>query len=188
MVNEDFQPSDAEEDVLDVLKAEWRANPYLLREETGHGKGAVNTALTRLTSAGWVRKVTRGLYEFVDDPRETSESPSEPETESESGSGDAGTIEDALAGWRHGRYEEEREASQEIAEQATEWLRETELPKVSKADVPLEDLAYGDREGRDPNTLWTEVIRDAWRHAADQGYVEQPNSRAYRWTGGERDA
>lgn len=69
MGNEDYSPSDTEDDVLDVLRDEWKANPYLIREQTGHGKGAVNTALTRLTSAGWVRQVTRGLYEFVDDPR-----------------------------------------------------------------------------------------------------------------------
>lgn len=69
MVNENYSPSDTEEDVLDVLRDERRANPYLIREQTGHGKGAVNTALTQLTSAGWVEKVTRGLYEFVEDPR-----------------------------------------------------------------------------------------------------------------------
>lgn len=70
MVNEDFEPSSEEEAVLSVLEEEYRANPYLIREETGLDKGTTNTALTRLTSAGWVRKVTRGLYEFVEDPRE----------------------------------------------------------------------------------------------------------------------
>lgn len=69
MVNKEFDPSDTEEAVIEVMREENRANPYLLREETGLGKGTINTALTRLTSAGWVRKVTRGLYEFVDDPR-----------------------------------------------------------------------------------------------------------------------
>lgn len=70
MVNERFEPNDREEAVLSVLKVEHRANPYLVREQTDLGKGDINTALTRLTSAGWVRKVTRGLYEFVDDPRD----------------------------------------------------------------------------------------------------------------------
>ena len=69
MVNEDNSLSNTEEDVLVVMREEGRANPYLIRQRTGHDKGAVNTALSRLTSAGWVRKVTRGLYEFVDDPR-----------------------------------------------------------------------------------------------------------------------
>lgn len=74
MVNPDFDPTDEEEDVIDVLRAEKRANPLLIREQTELGKGDINTALTRLTSAGWVRKVTRGLYEFVDDPRDVDES------------------------------------------------------------------------------------------------------------------
>jgi hypothetical protein len=69
MVNRDFEPTTEEEAVLQVLKDEERANPFLIRNETGLGKGAVNTALTRLTSAGWVSKVTRGLYEYESDPR-----------------------------------------------------------------------------------------------------------------------
>lgn len=73
MVNPNFEPTSKEDTVLEVLKEEQRANPYLIREETDLGKGDVNTALTRLTSAGWVHKVTRGLYEFVDDPREGGE-------------------------------------------------------------------------------------------------------------------
>lgn len=69
VVNERFEPDDVGEQVLEVLKREERANPYLIREETDLGKGTVNSALTRLTSAGWVDKRTRGLYDFVDDPR-----------------------------------------------------------------------------------------------------------------------
>lgn len=69
MVNEHYEPTSKEEDVIDVMQEEWRANPYLIRDQTGHGKGDVNTALSNLTSAGWVRKITRGLYEFVEDPR-----------------------------------------------------------------------------------------------------------------------
>jgi len=70
MVNENYEPTEPENDVLGVLREEGRANPYLLREKTDHGKGTINTALSNLTAAGWVKKVTRGLYEFVDDPRE----------------------------------------------------------------------------------------------------------------------
>jgi hypothetical protein len=68
-VNEDFQPNEGDEAILDVLK-EGRANPLYIREKTGHRKQRVNDGLDRLQSAGWVRKVTRGLYEFVGDPRE----------------------------------------------------------------------------------------------------------------------
>lgn len=70
MVNENFEPSDADEAVLSVFKDYGFANPYLIREETEMEKGDVNTCLVRLTSAGWVEKVTRGLYEFVEDPRD----------------------------------------------------------------------------------------------------------------------
>lgn len=72
LVNEEYEPTDADERVLKVL-AEGRANPLLIRETTGLRKQRVNDSLDRLTSAGWVRKVTRGLYELVDDPREASE-------------------------------------------------------------------------------------------------------------------
>jgi predicted transcriptional regulator of viral defense system len=68
LVNEEYEPTDADERVLEVL-AEGRANPLLIRETTGLRKQRVNDSLDRLTSAGWVRKVTRGLYELVGDPR-----------------------------------------------------------------------------------------------------------------------
>jgi len=70
MVNEDYEPSESDEWIIDVLAAEGRVNPYLLREETGLSKQAINERLKQLTAAGWVRKVTRGLYEFNEDPRD----------------------------------------------------------------------------------------------------------------------
>jgi len=60
---------DRDRNVLDVL-ADGRANPYLLREETGLGKGDVNTVLNRLARAGLVRQVTRGLYEVTEKGQE----------------------------------------------------------------------------------------------------------------------
>lgn len=53
-------------EVLSVL-SEGRANPYLIRHETGLNKGDTNTVLNRLARAGYVRQVTRGLYEITDD-------------------------------------------------------------------------------------------------------------------------
>lgn len=73
MVNEDYEPSDSDEAILEVLKSEGRANPYLIREEADLTKQTVNERLTRLTAAGWVKKVVRGLYEFNEDPREDGE-------------------------------------------------------------------------------------------------------------------
>ena len=77
MVNEDYEPGDNEEHILDVLKEgrdsgePWgRANPLYLRERTGLNKQRINYALNQLRAAGWVKKVTDGLYELVTDPRE----------------------------------------------------------------------------------------------------------------------
>lgn len=53
-------------DVLAVL-ADGRANPYLIREQTGLDKGETNTVLNRLARGGYVEQVTRGLYEITAD-------------------------------------------------------------------------------------------------------------------------
>jgi len=55
---------DRDSNVLAVL-ADGRANPYLIREETGLDKGDINTVLNRLARAGYVEQVTRGLYEIT---------------------------------------------------------------------------------------------------------------------------
>jgi len=77
MVNETFEPTDACEAVLDVFKDgretedPWgRANPRYVIDETGLEKQNVEYQLRRLQDAGWITKVARGLYEFVEDPRE----------------------------------------------------------------------------------------------------------------------
>jgi len=57
---------DRDQMVLGVLQ-DGRANPYLIREETGLDKGDINTVLNRLARAGYVEQVTRGLYEATDD-------------------------------------------------------------------------------------------------------------------------
>jgi len=76
MVNEGYNPTDNEKYILDVLiedrdkdKPWGRANPLYLREQTGLNKQQVNYALNQLTAAGWVKKITDGLYELVADPR-----------------------------------------------------------------------------------------------------------------------
>jgi Mn-dependent DtxR family transcriptional regulator len=56
-------------EVLEVL-ADGRANPYLIREETGLSKGDTNTVLNRLGRLGAIEQVTRGLYKLTDDGRE----------------------------------------------------------------------------------------------------------------------
>jgi len=62
----DLTPEDKQ--VLDVMETEGRANPYLIREQTDLDKGTVNTVLNRLGRRGYIRQVTRGLYEYQGDP------------------------------------------------------------------------------------------------------------------------
>ncbi|MFL9603582.1 hypothetical protein ACKC5Q_23215, partial [Aeromonas dhakensis] len=67
MVNKSYQPSDEDEErILAIMKEEVRANPFLVRERLDGEvrKEYVNNYLDNLRRAGWVEKVTRGLYEF----------------------------------------------------------------------------------------------------------------------------
>jgi len=68
-LNEYYNTSDNEEAILDVL-SDGRATPQYLKEETGLNNQQVNYALNQLMAAGWVRKITTGLYEYIGDPRE----------------------------------------------------------------------------------------------------------------------
>ncbi len=77
MVNENYEPSANDELVLEALKEgreeghPWgRGNPRWLIDETGLEKGNVEFSLRSLRDAGWVERIARGLYEFVEDPRE----------------------------------------------------------------------------------------------------------------------
>lgn len=77
MLNEDFEPTEDCEKVLQVFKQgretgePWgRANPRYVIDETGIEKPNVEYYLRSLNDAGWIRKAARGLYEFVEDPRE----------------------------------------------------------------------------------------------------------------------
>lgn len=68
MVNRDYQPSPREEQVLDVLK-DGRATPKLIKDHTGLSDQQINYAVNQLQAAGWVERVSTGLYELVEDPR-----------------------------------------------------------------------------------------------------------------------
>lgn len=80
MVNEAYTPSEEEEQILSLLTdgkdtgEPWgRANPKYITETLGMKRQYVNESLGNLVAAGWVRKPVTGLYEFVEDPRETSD-------------------------------------------------------------------------------------------------------------------
>ena len=81
MVNENYEPNDREEIVLNQFKQgrdsgnPWgRVNPLYLREHSDLDKGQVEYALRNLKNAGWVKQLNRGgLYELVADPRSEDE-------------------------------------------------------------------------------------------------------------------
>jgi hypothetical protein len=80
MVNEEHDPSDGEEKILDILKdgrdegEPWGyASPRYLRKVTDFTEGNIDFYLRQLKSAGWIKKEVRGLYRYVDDPRENNE-------------------------------------------------------------------------------------------------------------------
>ena len=77
MVNENFEPSERQEELLSVLtegrdsgKPWGYATVKRFTEETDLRKQYVSRELEGLLGAGWVSKPYRGLYRFVEDPRE----------------------------------------------------------------------------------------------------------------------
>lgn len=75
-LNDDHDPSPIENRVLEAFKSEQEAtgesrmSPAMIRNRLNdEGKQNVNYALKQLTAAGWVKKLSKGIYEFVDDPR-----------------------------------------------------------------------------------------------------------------------
>jgi len=181
MVNPDFQPTDNEEAVIDVMEEENKANPLRIREQTGLGKGDINTALTRLTSAGWVRKITRGLYEFVDDPR--TESTEQTASHSESGpeyTTPSGGVEEALEGWKPGQGGEDTRMRREVGQQVLRWLEEHDGGARKSAFV---DALYEETHlsGQNSDSWWETTARAALQYAAESGYVDD-SGKKYRWS------
>jgi hypothetical protein len=170
MVNTDYSPDDREEAVLAVMRDEGRVNPYLLRDETGLEKGAVNTALSNLTAAGWVSKVTRGLYEFVEDPREDREAvavPQQPERRRPIEYAGLGELMD---------FERELTSEREVV--LSEWLEHVQANgRVQKSDfAEWYSDAHEDRTGYGTKSFWEFFAKPAMQQS--DGF-EQPNSRTY---------
>jgi hypothetical protein len=127
------------------------------------------------------RKVSRRVLYWRPDEsgRERGETPTEDTPE-----GSPPDVPDgALDGWSYGRGEGERTANQTLARRSLAWLRDTPTGPVQQGDVPLADWAEDDPRDREPATLWRTVVRGAWNHAVEQGYVEKPGKRSYAWTG-----
>lgn len=62
VVNEKFDPSGQQRQVLNVLRDEYQVNPRRIRDVTGLERQRVNDALSELVASGWVEKSARGLY------------------------------------------------------------------------------------------------------------------------------
>lgn len=77
MVNREYTPSSAEEEIINLLQEGRDENlpwgyttPAHVRQELGIEEGNESFHLRQLTSAGWIEKVARGFYRFVEDPRQ----------------------------------------------------------------------------------------------------------------------
>lgn len=63
-VNETYEPTEDQQKILDLM-IEGRVNPRYLRENLEDmSKQNIEYHLQQLRSAGWIRRVTRGLYEL----------------------------------------------------------------------------------------------------------------------------
>lgn len=77
MVNESYEPSQTEEEILNLMKEgrndgePWgHTTPAHVREELDIDQGNESFHLRQLHNAGWIYRVTRGFYRFAEDPRE----------------------------------------------------------------------------------------------------------------------
>jgi predicted transcriptional regulator len=80
MVNKEFEPNDRQDAILRILKEgrlegdPWGyGNPKRFQKRLDMRRQNINRELRDLVAAGWIEKVNRGLYRFVDDPRENEE-------------------------------------------------------------------------------------------------------------------
>lgn len=77
MVNENYAPDDMEEQALAVLKdgreqgEPWGyTTPSVAAEIIETRRQYTSRALQNLVKAGWVEQVSRGVYRYVEDPRD----------------------------------------------------------------------------------------------------------------------
>lgn len=178
MVNEDYRPDATEDAVMTVLRREQRATPYLIREESPEdlSKQDVNRALSGLSAAGWVSKRTRGLYDYVEDPRvghgaERAEAAStRPESSTVS------NAREALAEW------DPQDVDSLKARRATaatyNWLSEQEGP-MQKSEI-VDFLKTSDAVAEyATSTAWQKVVRPGLRELGGAGLVEYRTNVGY---------
>ena len=165
-------------EVADAVPIKRRGTLNRLRDLEDAGRlaskqiGGRNTVWWLLDDAveGGVRgSIETSLADPVDE--ESDEDPEDP-------------LDAALKGWSYGHALDAREANQIIARRSLAWLATVPTEPVKQSDVPLDELASVDPEERKAGSLWRTLIRDeAWKHAKEQGYVEEPKSGKYEWIG-----
>ena len=176
-------------EIIDVLR-EGRATPSYLSERTGESRQLVSQRLRDLRLGGFIEKIHKGLYELDEDPFRHPEPESEPRESTHPPAEDSSGVnqlDGALDGWEYGRGSAEIENNREIGRAALKWLRDDAADSARREDVPLERFEELDKQDRDVDSIFRSVIRGAWNHAAERGYVEKPDRFSYRWTGGESD-
>lgn len=164
MVNEDYDPDAVEDAVMAVLRREQRANPYLIREQTDDiSKQAINNALRNLCAAGWVTKVTRGLYDYVDDPRAGDGAERADAAHTRRECGVVSRAREALSGWDPEDVDTAKARRATLA--VVEWLAAQAEPqqKAAIGDWYDGELAW--------STAWQKAIRPGLRELADRKIV-----------------
>ena len=80
MVNEDYEPAEDDDEILELMQRgreegePWgHTTPAHVRQELNVGEGNESFHLRQLRNAGWITRVARGFYEFVEDPRDDEE-------------------------------------------------------------------------------------------------------------------
>lgn len=183
MVNENYSPTEKEEAVLEVLRKENRANPYLLRDKTGLGKGDVNTALSNLRAAGWVVRVTRGLYEFVEDPRRERTAGNSTEATERDSEGSKAAVSpisrERVAGLEYNR--DLTDARLDLLVQFLTWMQERgEKARKGDAESGFWRAEYEDTTGYGFDSFWEAFAKQSMKQLPQ---FTKPDSFSYYYTG-----
>ena len=170
MVNTNYTPDAVEDAVIDVLRREERANPFLIREETDElSRQQINNALRNLVAAGWVDKRTRGLYDYVDDPRGEGDV-----TTPTDGSSLPPALDDAIAAWEPDKQIATATAQAALRDAVT-WLG------AHGGDAKKAAIVEGAWPGEPSvDTWWGRAVRPGLAALAEAGLVDRPTNKTYR--------
>jgi len=175
MVNEQYEPDATEDAVISVCRREHRVNAPRVVAETDLDRAAVNHALRDLATAGWIRKVARGLYEYVEDPRVGDGEATAERADSARESGAVSRARDALAEWDPDNANRAKATPAVLTVVA--WLAAQDEPQ-QKADVL--GWAQGERiEGYAASTLWEKVAQPGLAELERAGVVERTANVGY---------